>query len=188
MPDKMSREEEHAELERLLTEMVALISDVVPKACHSLGYHPGEAELDGVKQDLFVTLKEHDYHVLRSFRREAEPSTWLFSIARRQIQRRLEKEKGKVSYDDLPPDYLTTKANQEEEVLQKEERAFLDRAASQLNQKEQELLGMMLDEKKTEEIAQALGKSENATNTQKSRVTAKLKKTLSHLREKGQPK
>ncbi|MGH9428877.1 MAG: RNA polymerase sigma factor [Terriglobia bacterium] len=187
MPDKMPREEEQAELDCLLTEMAALISGVVPKACHGLGYHPGEAELDGVKQDLFVMLRENDYHVLRSFRREAEPSTWLFRIARRQIQRRLEKERTKVNYDVLPPDYLTTEANQEEEVLQKEERALLARAAIQLNQKEQELLGMMLVEKKTEEIAQALGKSENATNAQKSRVTAKLRKILTSLREKGRP-
>jgi RNA polymerase sigma factor (sigma-70 family) len=187
MPGKMPREEEQAKLDRLLNEMAALIPDAAPKACHSLGYHPGEAELDGIKQGLFVMLRENDYHVLRSFRQEAEPGTWLFKIARRQIRRRLEKERRKVSYDDLPPDYLTTEANQEDEVLRKEERALLAHAASQLNQKEHELLGMMLDEKKTEEIAQTLGKSENATNAQKSRVTAKLRKILTSLREKGRP-
>ncbi len=188
MPDKTPRESDKEALDRLLTEMTALIPDVVHQACHKLGYHLGAADIDGVRQDLFLELRDNDYHVLRSFQHQSEPSTWLFKIAQRQISRRLAAGKRKVSLDDLQPDSLAIDASQEQEVLRKEEHTLFAHAASKLEPEDQKLLGMMLTEQKTEEIAQSLGKSESATNAKKSRMKAKLRKTLTSPRKKEWPK
>ena len=170
MPDKMPRPEEHAEPERLLTEMHALIPDVVRQACHKLSYHPGAAELNGIKQDLFVTLINKDYHTLRSFRGNAEPRTWLFKIAVRQILERLKKEKKKVSLDDLPPDSLVVQASQEEELSGKEAVALLDEVAADLTPHQRELFGLVRSEATNKEIAQQLGITVASAAVERSRL------------------
>lgn len=185
MPESPPRTYDQEELDRLLNEMHALIPDVVRQACHKLGYHPGQAERDGIEQDLLVTLIDHDYHTLRCFQGDAEPSTWLFTIAERQIKQRLKKERKKVDIDNLPPESLTTAANQEEELLWKEEEALAAQAINQLNPEEQTVVRMMADGRTIKEIAQALGKSEGAAKMQRSRVRAKLKESLISPRDKG---
>lgn len=178
MSDSHSSKPSSSQMQALLLQMYPEVAVAVRQACRSLSHHPDQAELDGFIQRIVVLLMENDYHTLRSFSGNSEPQTWLRTIARRHILHLLQKEKRKISIQDLPPDSFVSQSHQEEEIFLGEMKGQLRAAVSQLTAHERELFDLVMEGLKTTEIAKRLDIKVTSARTEKSALIKKLGKIL----------
>ncbi len=176
MPKPDSPEPAISEIEQLFLDTIPLIPPVVRQACQSLNHHPNQMEFDGFASRIMMLLMDNDFHTLRSFGNGSKPQTWLFTIAKRLILRRLKEQKRELPLEDLPPDSFTTQPVQEEKLIWEEEEKLLQAAVSKLAKGERKLFGLMLQGVKAEEIAKELGIKKESVYPKKSALIKKLQK------------
>ncbi len=185
MPGTDSPEPANNDVEKLfLQDILPIVPAVVGQACAKLNYHPGQTELDGLVQRVVLLLIDEDYRVLRSFDRRSEPQTWLFTIARRYILRRLREQGRIVSLDDMPPDSFTFQPDQEEWLLAKEREELLQAAYNKLSKREQKLYRLLSQPSLTAaEIARTMGIKRESVYKEKQRLIKKIQKIIEGMRK-----
>jgi len=179
MPRMDSREPSDDDLENLfLQEIHPIISGVVRKVCASLRRHPDLIDADEFARRIAYLLWKNDYQVLRSFKHESEPETWLFTIAKRHILHELRERDGIVSLDDVPPDSLIAQPNQEERLTSQYKEKALLAAISKLTEREQKLFGLLRQGRSTEKIAEELGIKRRSASVMKRALIKKLRRII----------
>ncbi|MDX2042898.1 MAG: sigma-70 family RNA polymerase sigma factor [Acidobacteriota bacterium] len=178
MPKPNSPEPAISEIEQLFLDTIPLIPAVVRQACQSLNHHPNQMEFDGLCQRIVLLLMGNDFHTLRSFSNDSKPQTWLFTIARRLIIRRLKAQKRELPLEDFSPDSFTTQPEQEEKLISEENEKRLLAVVSELTEHERTLFCLILQRKKAKEIAKELGIKKNSVYPEKSALLKKLRQIL----------
>lgn len=178
MPKSDSPKPAISEIEQLFLDIVPQIPIAVRQACQSLNHHPNKMEFEGFVSRIVMLLLDNDFHALRSFDNRSEPQTWLFTIAKRLILRRLKEQKRELPLEDLPPDSFITQPVQEEKLIWEEEEKLMQAAVSKLTKRERKLLGLILQGAKTEEIAKEMGIKRESVYAKKSAVMRKLQKII----------
>jgi len=179
MPHVNSQESANDDVERLfLQEMVPAIPKVVGQVFAKLGRHPDPAEADRFAQRIRVLLWENDYRVLRSFKRQSAPETWLFTIAMRHIRRWLRGRDGIVSLDDMPSDSFTVQPDQEESLLEKERDEILLAARAKLTKREQEMFDLWWSGLSIEDIAEKMRIKRRSASVRKRTLIKKLQRII----------
>lgn len=179
MPHVNSQEPANDDVRRLfLQEVVPAIPKVVGQVFAKLGRHPDPAEVDRFIQRIRVLLWENDYRVLRSFKRESAPETWLFTIAWRNIRRWLRERDGIVSLNDIPPDFFIVQPDQERLLLAKELDERLWAARAKLTKREQEMFDLWQPGLSVDEMAEKMKITKRAASTKKSALLKKLQRLV----------
>ena len=176
MPKSDSPTPANSDIEQLFLDIIPLIPTVVRQACQSLNHHPDQMEFDGLVSRIVMLLMDDDFHALRSFDNRSEPQTWLFTVAKRLIMRRLKAQKRELSLEDLPPDSFTTQPDQEKKLISEEKEKLLHVAIGKLTEREQKLFDLILQGAKAEEIAKELGIRRESVYPMKSALIKKLQK------------
>jgi RNA polymerase sigma factor (sigma-70 family) len=178
MPKSDSPKPANSEIENLFLDIIPLIPAVVRQACLSLNHYPDQMEFDGLCQRIVLLLMDKDFHTLRSFDNRSEPQTWLFTIAKRLILRRLKEQKRELPLEDLPPDSFTTQPVLEEKLIWEEEEKLLQAAVGKLTKRERKLFGLILQGLKAEEIAKEMRIKKESVYPEKNALIKKLQNII----------
>jgi len=178
MPKPDSPETAISEIEKLFLDIILYIPTAVRQACQNLNHHPDQMEFDGLCQRIVMLLMDKDFHTLRSFDNRSEPQTWLFTIAKRYILRRLKEQKKEIRLEDLPPDSFTSQPDQEEKLISEEREKLLQAAAGKLTEHDRKLFYLMVQGLKTEDIAKEMGIKKSSVYPEKSVLIEKLQKIV----------
>jgi RNA polymerase sigma factor (sigma-70 family) len=165
-------------VERLFSDLFPIIPKVVSQACANLGYHPDQMGSDDLVQGIILLLIADEYRVLRSFDRRSQPQTWLYTIARRYILRRLLEQGRIVSLDDLLPDTFKISLDPDEQLLSKEKGKILHAAAGKLTEREQKLFGLLRQGLSVEEIAVEMKVKRRSASVMKRNLIKKLQRII----------
>jgi RNA polymerase sigma factor (sigma-70 family) len=123
-------------------------------------------------------LWENDYRALRSFKYEASPETWLFTIAKRHIGSWLRERDRIESLEDMPPDTFTVQPDQDEWLLAKERAEILQAAVRKLTEREQKLYGLLQQGRSVEEIAEGMKIKKRSVSVMKRALIKKLRRII----------
>jgi RNA polymerase sigma factor (sigma-70 family) len=165
-----------------IKQLIAKVSKAVCCACRFYGYQANRDEVDDFSQDILVTLFNDDGRVLKSFANRSSIETWLYTIVRRTLaphllRRRWEKE-NLNDVDDLSPEALRCDANQEERLIDKDERKILYAIISRLPNRKRQLMELDLQELKSREIAKEMGIKVESVYRQKSALLKEIQRLI----------
>jgi len=106
-------------------------------------------------------------------------SSWLYRIARNTIIDSHRKSRPQVNIDDLPPNIFSEESRQETDLQLKMDWSAMLEAIFRLKDVEQDVLIMrFVDEMTHNEVAKAIGKSEQATKVIQHRALKNLNKLI----------
>ncbi len=178
MPKPDSPETAISEIEKLFEDIIPDIPPAVRQACQGLNHHPDKMEFDGLCQRIAMVLMDNDFHTLRSFSNDSRPQTWVFTIAKRYILRRLKVQKKEIRLEDLPLDSFTTQPGQEEKLISEEREKLLQMALGKLTEHERKLFFLITQGLKAGEIAKEMKIKKKSVYTEKSALIKKLRSIL----------
>jgi len=182
MSRTISREPANDDVKKLFEDILPDIPKVVRKACLSLGRNPDWMDTGEFAQQIRILLWKNDYHVLRSFKHESEPETWLFTIAKWLILHWLREQDGMESLEDKPPDSFVVQQNQEEKLLSKEREEMLREAVSKLTEHDKKLYGLSRQERSRKEIAEEMRIKKQSVSSERDALMKKLKRIVREKR------
>ena len=133
---------------------------------------------EDLTSEVFLTIVNDDFAVLRHFRRQSSLATYLTVIARRIIVRELLKRKNSSSLDDAAnhaqADGGGTAVQGEKRISDREE---IERLMAELNGPEAEVVRLFhLEGKSYQEISDRIGIPENSIGPTLSRARAKMRR------------
>jgi RNA polymerase sigma factor (sigma-70 family) len=178
MPSKVLHEIANDDVDKYLQHIIPVIPAVVRKVCASVGHYPDQTEVDIFVQEIAFLLWKNDYHVLRSFKREASPETWLFTITKRHIVQWLSERNKIESLDELPPEVFMVQQDQEKSLLLKEREEMLRDAVNTLTVHDQKLFSLLRQELSTEKIADEMGIKRRSVSVMKRVLIVKLRRII----------
>jgi RNA polymerase sigma factor (sigma-70 family) len=178
MPCKSLQEPANYDVEKYFQHIITIIPAVVRKVCANLGHYPDQEEIDSFVQQIVYLLWQDDYRVLRNFKHEAAPETWLFTIIRRQILQSIREGKKLESLEAVPPEYFQVEHDQEKKLLLKEREEVLQDAVDTLTSHDQKLFGLLRQELSTEKIADEMGIKRRSASVMKRILIVKLKRII----------
>jgi RNA polymerase sigma factor (sigma-70 family) len=157
MPPNGSQTPDALNIERL----IAKVPKAVRYACRYYGYQANWNEVENLSQNILVKLFKDDGRVLQSFANRSSVDTWLYTVVRRELRRyflrRWWEKENLTNVDDLSPETLRFEANQEERLIDKEERRNLDAIISSLSGRKRRLMELGLQDLESREIAKEMG-------------------------------
>jgi RNA polymerase sigma factor (sigma-70 family) len=156
MPKSDSQKPSTDDMRKLLETMYPDIHTAVRHACGKLGHHFDEDHYNSYAHRVVDFLMLDDYSLLRSFKNESSPQTWLYKIAWRKILHWLEEENRQVSIDDMLPDAFISPPEQEEALLLKERKALVQAARRQLSERRELLYRLICEGLSAKEIAEKM--------------------------------
>lgn len=165
-------------VEELFAEALLSLDKVVRNALrHYYPKHQAD-DVERFKQRLIEKLLKDDMKMLREFRQEAEPKTWLQQIANHEVIRVLREEGRSVSFDDAPPEVFIQPPTQEENLLHKEREQLMAEVLHTMTPHEQMLIELEGQGWKAEEIARELDIGVKTVYSKKSKAKRKLKELV----------
>ncbi len=178
MPKPDSPEPAISQIEKLFLDIFPQIPIAVRQACQNLSHYPDQTEFDGLVSRIVMLLIDNDFHTLRSFDNRSEPQTWLFTIAKRLILRRLKTQKRELPLEDFSPDSFAAQPEQEKNLLSEEQEKLLLAAIGKLTEHERKLFYLIAGGLNGEEIAKELGIKKESVYPEKSALIKKLKNII----------
>jgi RNA polymerase sigma factor (sigma-70 family) len=165
-----------------IEQLIAKVPKAVRYACRFYGYQANWDEVADFSQDILVTLFNDDGRVLKSFANRSSIETWLYTIVRRALgpyllRRRWEKE-NLNDVDDLSPEALRYEANQEERLIDEDERKTLYAIISKLPNRKRQLMELDLQELKSREIAKEMAIKVESVYRQKSALLKEVQRLI----------
>jgi len=173
-----SQEPARDDVEKLFQKVFPIIPAVVRQACASLRHYPDQPEIDRFAQRIRFLLWEDDYRVLRSFKGRSSLETWLFRIARRNIQRWLAERDKFESLEYLPLDFLLVQPKLEEWLLSKEREEILQAAVRKLTGHDQKLFGLWRQGRSIGEIVAEMKIKKRSVSREINAVIKRLKEVI----------
>jgi RNA polymerase sigma factor (sigma-70 family) len=178
MSRTISRETASDDVETFFEVIFTVIPRIVRKACISLGRDPNQMDLDEFAQRVGFLLLKDDYRLLRSFKRESLPETWLFTIVRRSVLRWLREQDVMESLEDRSPNFFIIQQRQEERLLLMERRKILKAASYKLPERKQKLLGFWLQEMSRGETSEEMGIKRRSVSVEKAELIKMLRRLI----------
>ncbi|HBH25016.1 MAG TPA: RNA polymerase [Cytophagales bacterium] len=152
--------------EATFNELIRKNSAIISRICRA--YTNGEEEFKDYFQEVSIQL----WRSLKSFRGEAQPSTWVYRVTLNVCLT----QQRKNSIDTVP---LQNYDQFEDEVVEKEETIQqLYRALKKLPEPDRAVILLYLEDKSYKEMAEILGISISHVGVKLNRIKAQLKKML----------
>ncbi len=141
--------------------LIAKVPKAVRYACRFYGYQASQDEVEDFSQFVFLKMLKNNGRILRSFEGRSSIDTWLYAVVRRELKPyllgRQWEEENMSDVDDLSPETLRYNPNQEERLIDEDKRKTLHALISRLPDRKRQLLELLLEEMKPEEIAKEMG-------------------------------
>lgn len=157
--------------EDFVDRYLGLVIHVVQNTAEARQIQIASADRDDLVADVFLAIVEHDFAVLRRFKRESSLSTYLTVIARRVVVRELLKRRTTP----LPSNGKVEKveSNGHDHVADQEQ---VERLLGELHGPEANVVRLFyLEGKSYHEISRQTGVAENTIGPMLSRARAKMK-------------
>jgi RNA polymerase sigma-70 factor (ECF subfamily) len=155
--------------EDFVDRFLGLVIHVINHSAQASGVRLTPQDVEDLSADVFLATVLNDFAVLRRFKGEASLATYMTVIARRVVVRELLKRK---PGEELHEDTAAT-GSAEQRIIDREE---VDRLLDGLEGPEAEAVRLYhLEGKSYQEIAAALGVSENSVGPMLSRARTKLR-------------
>ena len=152
---------------------LGLVIHVVDHTAQSRSVRLTLQDAEDLAAEVFLTLVNNDFAVLRRFRGESSLATYLTVVSRRVVVRELLKRKPTANLRDVPRVNGNGADSAEERVSNREEVA---RLLDGLNGKEADVVRLYhLEGKSYHEISSAVGVPENSIGPTLSRARAKMR-------------
>jgi RNA polymerase sigma factor (sigma-70 family) len=172
------REPADDDVKKLFEEILPDIPKVVRKACLSLGRNPHWIDTDEFAQQIRVLLWKDDYRMLRSFKYDSEPETWMFTIAKRLILHWFRDQGRRESLEDKLSDFFVVQPDHEEKLLSTERVEILRRAISKLTGHDKKLYSLWRQERSRKEISEEMGIKRRSVSVEKAALAKKLRRII----------
>ena len=162
----------------LVDRFLRLFVHVVHHTAHARSVRLSPEDVDDFCAEVFVTLLDHDYAVLRNFRGECSLATYLTVIARRVIVREMARRRateamGHVNAHQMPPHASDTAPRDIQRVDDNDE---IQKMLAGLPDVEAQIVQQYhLEGRSYREISAGLGVPENSIGPALSRARAKLR-------------
>lgn len=153
---------------------LGLVVHVINHTCQARSVRLGSADVEDMIAEVFLTIVNEDFAVLRRFRGDACLSAYLTVIARRVVVRELLKRRVTATLTDFIEDPSQALEPTEERISDREE---VQRLLSRLNGSEADVVRMYhLEGKNYGQISAAMGLPENSVGPTLSRARAKMRR------------
>jgi RNA polymerase sigma-70 factor (ECF subfamily) len=164
--------------EDFVDRFIGLVVHVINHTAQSRSIRLTREDREDLTSEVFLTIVNDDFAVLRHFRRQSSLATYLTVIARRIIVRELLKRKNSSSLDDAAhhtqADGSGTAVAGEQRISDREE---IERLMGELNGPEAEVVRLFhLEGKSYQEISDQVGIPENSIGPTLSRARAKMRR------------
>ena len=180
MPDARPDSHEPLSPEELYQEALSLLEPIARAAFSRRHHFPSPDDVARLCDRLRFSLWKDDYHKLRSFKGEAQLSTWLGTVAYHEAIAFLKEARKHVPLEDAPPHIFDRMPEQEESLLHKEQEHLLAQAVlHKLTPTERELYELAIrQELKAEEVAKRMNVKKESVYSMKKDLKKKLEKLL----------
>lgn len=132
------------------------------------------ADREDLAAEVFLAIVDHDFAVLRHFRRQSSLATYLTVVARRVVVRKMVNGRAAVLLGDMVAQTAAEEAEMEQRISNQEE---LDQLLGELRGSEAAVVRMYHLEGKTyQEISRVVGMPENSVGPMLSRARSKLRR------------
>ncbi len=159
---------------------LGLVVHVINHTCQARSVRLGSADVEDMIAEVFLTIVNEDFQVLRRFRGDACLSAYLTVIARRVVVRELLKRRVTASLTDFIEDPSQGLEPTEERIADRDE---VHRLLSRLNGSEADVVRMYhLEGKNYGQISAAMGLPENSVGPTLSRARAKMRRISEAVR------
>lgn len=159
--------------EDFVDRFMGLVIHVVNHAAHCRSVLLSSSDRDDLVADVFLTMIQDDYAVLRRFAGRSSLATYLAVIARRVVVRSLMNHRQATPLGNLAGETLPADDNAEQRIDDRDE---VDRLLHGLTGPEAEVVRMYHLEGKTyQEISRATGMPTNSVGPMLTRVRAKMR-------------
>jgi RNA polymerase sigma-70 factor (ECF subfamily) len=150
---------------------LGLVIHVINHTAQSRSVRLGLQDREDLAAEVFLTLLENDFHVLRRFRGESSLSTYLTVISRRVVVREILKRKSAA-----PLDAASAAADGQSAEARIQDRDEVERLIQSLDDDEAQVVRMYhLEGKSYREISSHVGLAENSIGPTLSRARAKMR-------------
>lgn len=158
-----------------MDRFLGLVIHVINHTAQSRSIRLSVADREDLAAEVFFTLLEDDFAVLRRFREEASLSTYLTVVSRRVIVRELLKRKSPA-----PLEQAGEVADPVDQVERIHDREEVERLMGSLDGKEADVVRLFhLEGKSYREISDEVGMAENSIGPTLSRARAKMRSQVS---------
>jgi RNA polymerase sigma-70 factor (ECF subfamily) len=163
--------------EDFVDRFLGLVTHVINHTGRSRSIRLTPQDFEDLASEVFLTIVEDDFAVLRRFRGNCSLATYLTVVARRVVVREILKRKtqtnlGEVAGEHLPP--AGQDGTPEERISDREE---VERLLRELNGAEAQVVRMYhLEGKSYEEISSTVGMPPNSVGPTLSRARAKMRR------------
>lgn len=164
--------------EDFVDRFLGLVIHVVNHSAQSRSIRLRDEDREDLAAEVFLTIVNDDFAILRNFRGESSLSTYLTVVARRVILREiLKKNNHATPLGCAVPDVAESGISAENRLMNHEE---VQQLLKGLDEKEAEIVRLYhLDGKSYREISSETGVPENSIGPTLSRARAKMSSTLS---------
>jgi RNA polymerase sigma factor (sigma-70 family) len=133
-----------ADSEQFAETLLRDIGHAMHQACRRHRSQLGPDEIEDLGQQIFLWLRENDYHRLRLFdEQKALFETWLQAVVEHYVGRYLQGLGRTQSLEDIALSSLILPPTQEADVLFEERRALLQKVACKLSKRQQQMLELL---------------------------------------------
>lgn len=161
--------------EDFVDRFLGLVLHVVGHTAKSRGFALDSATRDDLVSDVFLKLIEHDFAILRRFRRQCSLATYLAVVSRRVVHRRMAQLSlhPTVSLEQAGGEISATNGHAEARI---ENREQLEKMLLRLDGRDAEIVRMYhLEGKSYREISSSMGMPENSIGPVLSRARATMR-------------
>lgn len=160
--------------EDFVDRFMGLVIHVVNHTVQARSLRLSPEDRDDLCSEVFLSVLEDDFAVLRHFRGQSSLATYLTVIARRIVVKTLQKRRLAAAGEEAANALADPSAEPEERIINREE---VERLLDGLEPGEAQVVRMYhLESKSYEEIGRAIGVSENSVGPILSRARTKLRR------------
>lgn len=157
--------------------MLDSVKGIILKVCYTFS-EGGKADPDDLYQDIMVDL----WNGMHTFRKNSDIKTWVYRVAvnRALMYRRQQKHDSGIVLEPIDSKMADQLADVQEDKQIKTLYELIDR----LSEEEKTIIFLYIDRVKTDQIALATGKTEDAVRQDIHRIKKKLKKLYEKEKDK----
>jgi RNA polymerase sigma factor (sigma-70 family) len=181
MPDSKNLTDGNSQSEppALPAELYEALPALIHAACRQFHYDPKPDQIENLRGEIILQLLENDGHRLQTFDSDkASLHTWLHTLVRNYVGKRLKRRRKWDSLEDVLPEVLLEQPRQELNVSAHEEFVAVARVVAKMSARQQELFRLVCAELSTAEIAKRLKIKPESVRRMKHGLRQKIKAGL----------
>ena len=179
---RLSEENFQGDLPALQEDAYGELPRFIRYACVEFHYYAKPEEIEDLRAEIIGCLLEGEGHRLQTFDADKGAlTTWLHTLVRNYVGKRLKRRRKWASLDDVLPENLLEQPRQELNVSTHEEFMAVICVVTQLSARQQEVFWLLCAELSTSEMAERLKIKPESVRRMKHELRKKIKAGLEKM-------